>query len=88
MEDEAMRMNFDVALVGCGAYGLPLAARLKRQGKKAIHLGGALQILFGIKGGRWDSRPEFKKFYNDAWVRPGEEHRPIAYQLVEDGCYW
>lgn len=88
MEDEAMRMNFDVALVGCGAYGLPLAARLKRQGKKAIHLGGALQILYGIKGGRWDSRPEFKKFYNDAWVRPGEEHRPMAYRLVEDGCYW
>ena len=48
MEDEAMKKEFDIALIGCGAYGFPLAARLKKQGKKAIHLGGALQILFGI----------------------------------------
>lgn len=88
MEDQAMRMNFDVALVGCGAYGLPLAARLKRHGKKAIHLGGALQVLFGIKGARWDSRPEFRKFYNSSWIRPGKDLRPSGYQLVEAGCYW
>jgi hypothetical protein len=33
-------LEFDVALIGAGAYGLPLAACVKRLGKKAIHMGG------------------------------------------------
>ena len=45
-----MKFDFDVALIGCGAYGFPLAAKLKTAGKQAIHLGGVLQALFGIKG--------------------------------------
>ena len=27
--------------LGCGAYGFPLAAHVKRMGKKAIHMGGS-----------------------------------------------
>lgn len=33
-------------------YGFPLAAHVKHKGKQAIHLGGTLQLLFGIKGNR------------------------------------
>ena len=88
MEYEAMKFEFDVALIGCGAYGFPLAARLKRNGKKAVHLGGALQILFGIKGSRWDERREFSAMYNQYWVRPGTEQQPQNYESIEDGCYW
>ena len=40
MFQQAMACEFDVALIGCGAYGLPLGAMLKRCGKMAIHLGG------------------------------------------------
>ena len=36
-----------------------VSARLKKAGKKTIHLGGSTQILFGIKGKRWDSRENF-----------------------------
>ena len=50
MFDEAMKKNFDVAIIGCGAYGFPLAAKLKQAGKIVIHLGGATQLLFGIIG--------------------------------------
>ena len=39
-------MNYDIAIIGCGAYGFPLAAHAKRRGKQAVHLGGATQILF------------------------------------------
>ena len=49
-----MEEIFDVAIIGCGAYGMPLAAMLKQAGKQAIHLGGATQLLFGIKGKRWE----------------------------------
>lgn len=44
------KIDYDICLIGCGAYGFPLAAHAKRKGKKAVHLGGALQLLFGIKG--------------------------------------
>jgi hypothetical protein len=80
--------RFDVALIGAGAWSLPLAAHAKRLGRCGIHLGGATQILFGIKGGRWDDHPEISRLYNHAWVRPSDEERPAGYQAVERGCYW
>ena len=48
------KQDYDICLIGAGAYGFPLAAHVKRKGKKAIHLGGALQLLFGVKGKRWE----------------------------------
>ena len=80
--------GFDVALIGCGGYGLPLAAHVRVLGKKAIHLGGTLQLLFGIKGHQWDDRNQIKRFYNDAWIRPADSERPDDYEKVERGGYW
>lgn len=88
MFDEAMKVDFDVAILGCGAYGFPLAARLKRAGKIAIHMGGAVQLLFGIKGKRWDNHPIISQFYNDNWVRPNSSEKPKGANKVESGCYW
>jgi hypothetical protein len=88
MEAEIADSDFDVALIGCGAYGFPLAAHVKRLGRQAIHLGGATQILFGIKGRRWDEHEFISRLYNEHWVRPAEEERPAGYLDVEDGCYW
>jgi hypothetical protein len=67
--------EFDVALIAAGAYGLPLAAYVKSLGKKAVHMGGVMQILFGIKGKRFDQR-EYQKFYNQHWTRPLAEETP------------
>ncbi len=91
MYQEAIRKEFDVAIIGCGAYGLPLAAKLKEYGKQVIHLGGAVQVLFGIRGKRWDEMEKYeyvRQFYNKAWVYPGETERPKRLKEVEDGCYW
>lgn len=60
--------DFDIAILGCGAYAFPLASYIKQIGKKAIIMGGATQILFGIKGSRWDHHP-IAAFYNDNWVK-------------------
>ena len=54
MKKEIDREDYDICLTSCGAYGFPLAAHVKRMGKQAVHLGGALQLLFGIKGNRWE----------------------------------
>lgn len=89
MYHEVMSEDFDIAIIGCGAYGMPLAAKIKEAGKQAIHLGGVVQALFGIKGDRFDQYSDFRDhYYNDAWVRPLAEERPQNYKKVENGCYW
>ena len=80
--------DFEVALIGAGAYGLPLAAYCRSLGKQAIQASGATQILFGIKGRRWDDHPVISKLYNDAWVRPATSETPKAQNVVEGGSYW
>jgi len=81
---EVASMEFDVALIGAGAWSLPLGRRIKQMGKSAIHMGGEVQLLFGIQGKRW----EYAYIYNSAWVRPDLEETPEDANRVEDGCYW
>ena len=88
MYQEAIKIDFDVAILGCGAYGMPLGSKLKDYGKVCIHMGGATQLLFGIKGARWDHDPVVSGMYNDAWVRPSEEETPKNVGRVENACYW
>ena len=91
MYQQAMQYNFDVALVGCGAYGFPLSARLRQQGKTVIHLGGALQILFGIKGKRWETLSDFayvRNLFNENWIYPSKEETVSGADSIENRCYW
>lgn len=95
-------MDFDIAIIGCGAYGLPLAAHIKRMGRKSIHLGGGTQLLFGIKGKRWEEeygqvfeyRPgeiintNYIDLFNENWVYPSADERPNSAGKVENACYW
>ena len=93
MQAEMDKIEYDICLIGCGAYGFPLAAHAKRRGKKAVHLGGALQLLFGIRGKRWEN-PNLNENYNiasymnESWTRPREEEKPHLADNVEGGCYW
>ncbi len=98
MEEEIDKRDYDIALVGCGAYGFPLAAHIKRSGKKAVHLGGALQLLFGIKGSRWENpnyaswvfgrNGKYLELFNEYWCKPGEDVKPRNAEKVEGACYW
>ena len=88
MEREMDAADYDVAIVGAGAYGLPLAAHARDTGHAAIQMSGATQLLFGIKGKRWDSHPIIGKLYNDAWVRPDETEGITHKEKVEGGSYW
>ena len=78
----------DVAIIGCGGLGIPIGAELKRQGISAVVLGGATQVLFGLKGTRWATHPIISAFWNDAWAWPSEAEKPNGAMLVEGGCYW
>lgn len=90
MTEDISHIDFDVAIIGAGAYGMSIGAFVKRELKrKALHLGGMTQLLYGIKGKRWDDRPKYvKELYNDAWVRPSDAERPKNYLQHECGAYW
>lgn len=89
MENQIDASDYDVALIGCGAYGMPLTAHCKRKGKIAIHLAGWTQMLFGIYGNRWiEDQPEYAKYINEYWTRPTESEKPDNLELVENGAYW
>lgn len=88
MCEKINNIEFDVAIIGAGAYGLPLSSYVKSIGKKSVHMGGSTQVLFGIKGKRWDDRSFFKQLYNQHWVRPLASEVPNDHQSVEGGCYW
>jgi hypothetical protein len=88
MKAAVNKLDFDIAIIGCGAYGLPLAAHVKRLGKKAVHLGGATQMLFGIKGKRWIDDPKFNHIINEHFIYPLKKETPKDAQKVEGGCYW
>lgn len=90
MKNRIAEEQFDVAIIGAGAYGLPLAAFVKSLGQQAIHMGGATQILFGVKGRRWETeyRESLGTLINKHWVRPLPEETPEHANLVEGGSYW
>jgi hypothetical protein len=102
MEKQIEKIDFDICLLGCGAYGLPLAAYIKRIGRQAVHLGGGLQLLFGIKGKRWDCSSNYGSWYkiqnlfnknycdlyNESWCKPLHEDTPENANKLDNGTYW
>ena len=83
-------MDFDIAFIGAGALGLPIASYLKSIGKIAISLGGHLQVLFGIGGGRW-SKDEFwsTNYINNDWIEMPEKYHPEnKSKLSDNSAYW
>jgi hypothetical protein len=89
MKLDISRIDFDTAILGCGAYGMPLASFIKRDlGLQAVHLGGNTQILFGIRGNRWEHDPNFATIFNSYWVKPLPEETPIGHATIDENCYW
>ncbi len=82
------RAEYDVVLIGVGANSLPLCRIAKELGKVAIHLGGALQMMFGIRGVRWDTMPFFVENYNEFWKYPDNDETPEGAIAIEGACYW
>lgn len=92
LSNKIKNSDFDFAIVGVGGFSLPLLKIIKEMKKPSIHLGGAVQIVFGICGNRWDNNEKFinSSWYNknSYWTRPLLEETPTNHKLNENGCYW
>jgi hypothetical protein len=89
LKTEVAKEPFDMALIGAGAFSLPLSSFVREElGASVVHLGGALQLLFGIKGRRWKDRPMISRLFNDSWIHPLPDETPRARWKIEGGGYW
>jgi hypothetical protein len=86
--------HFDVALLGCGGFGMPLLAYIKSLPHKpsGIYIGGALQLFFGIHGARWFQNDAgyrmWKPLYSEAWSWPFESDVSFStVGLIEGASY-
>lgn len=96
--NEVKKYDFDIALIGCGPFSTSIGSEIKKMGKKAIQYGGCLQLLFGIRGNRWDDYDLYTGYYNNHWVRPNieacfpeknsEEIKEIYKRFDGNGCYF
>ena len=88
MRQQMASIPSDVVIVGAGAWSIPLVVHAKSLGAWAVHLGGATQILFGVKGRAWEKHKQISSFFNEAWTRPSARETPQGIQKIEDGRYW
>ncbi len=87
IESRIAGCDFDVALIGAGGLGIPLAASVRRLGRVGISLGGHIQPLFGVLGARWrDDAAWRERYINDAWIDMPERYRPQPGTSAEN--YW
>ena len=94
MCEEISKIDFDVALLGCGGYGLLISNYIYTNlNKSVIYIGGGLQLLFGIMGKRWENIDLWKKIIaeNDTkFIRPLREEHISNKKNLEELCdgYW
>ena len=63
MCDEIKDIEFDIAFISAGIYTMHIGNFIKKIGKKAIYIGGMLNVLFNIYGSRYDNT-FFNSFMN------------------------
>ena len=85
--------QFDIALIGTGCYSILLGSYIKKElNRSAFHLGGGLQMMFGVYGNRWFQNGNmsnfFKQYINENWSRPTKDETPTGYKKQENGCYF
>ena len=89
---DIINLDFDIALLGCGGYGLPLCDFIKnKMEKSAIYIGGGLQMMFGVMGNRWEKTEYWKniiKEHNPKFIRPSGSEVLKNCNKVENACYW
>jgi hypothetical protein len=88
LEEEVLKTDAKIILIGCGGLAMPLARRLKASGKIVIVMGGAIQLLFGIRGARWEGHSIISQLFTEAWVYPSKAETPVGAKRIEGGCYW
>ena len=78
-------VSFDIALLACGSYAMPLGVHIERTlHRKAIYVGGVLQLYFGIMGRRYQNPFFLDQINQDNFISPLERERYLKFVTISD----
>src|ERR1035437_8619957 len=81
MAEDISKIDFDVALLTCASYGMFLGNYIKyNMKKKAIYLGGVLNVFFHIYGGRYKNE---LLYYKPSGLNPDTQINPLENSDIE-----
>jgi hypothetical protein len=88
--DKINDIDFDIAIVSCGAYSLVLGNLIKTKlNKDVITFGNALSVMFGIIGKRSKKNYDGTNHNNNYYITNiPDSYKPDGYEKIEGGCYW
>lgn len=77
-------LDFDVALLACGSYGMPIGRHIQQTlGRKAIYVGGVLQLFFGVFGRRYDNIFFLDQINRESFIKPIESQRFLDHIRID-----
>lgn len=80
LKSELARQEFDIALLACGSYAMPLGRFIADQmRRKAIYVGGVLQLFFGVIGRRYDNPFFLSQINRDNFIYPLEREAVLPH---------
>jgi hypothetical protein len=80
LRDEISKERFDIALLSCGSYAMPLGTYIARSlYRKAIYVGGVLQLYFGVMGRRYEGIFFTDQLNSDQFIYPLEREKYIKH---------
>jgi hypothetical protein len=86
LQADVAKIEFDIALLSCGSYAMPLGDYIVRAlGKKAIYVGGILQLYFGIMGRRYENIFFTSQINEEFFVRAEERDLYLRHIEVAPG---
>ena len=79
MAEEIRKIDFDIAFLSCASYSMFLGDFIKHQmGKKAIYIGGILNVFFNIYGGR------FGNYFGPSGLNRQYEINPLENETIRN----
>lgn len=80
MKEDISGINFDIAIISCGAYAVLLSDFCNQLGKTGISIGSRMHSMWGINPAMQD---------NPLWIsKIPDEYIPVDYSKIERGGYW
>lgn len=87
LQQEISKQDFDVALLSCGSYALPLGGFISATlQKQAIYVGGVLQLMFGIMGRRYENIFFSQHINTESFIYPIEKDRYLGDKTIAESA--
>ena len=80
LQAEISQLDFDIALLSCGSYAMPLGVYAEQaMRRKAVYVGGVLQLYFGVMGRRYEGPFVTQQINAEKFVYPVERDKYLKY---------